>query len=136
MKKTSEEIKKRIEKVYIDLTEEKLKKEIENIHPDIARASYQQEMLRLIEARVKLLGYRLGYKRGFRRGYKMIYSQAQRQERLECYKKELEFLYTIRGYAGWNGISKENRIEERISKLQQEIKILEGEKPSLKGGKK
>ena len=117
MKKTSEEIKKRIEKVYIDLTEEKLKKEIENIHPDIARASYQQEMLRLIEARVKLLGYRLGYKRGFRRGYKMIYSQAQKQERLDCYKKELEY---------WQQHITEG--SSRLYFLKQEIKILEGEK--------
>ena len=128
MKKTSEEIKKRIEKVYIDLTEEKLKKEIENIHPDIARASYQQEMLRLIEARVKLLGYRLGYKRGFLRGYKMIYSQAQKQERLDCYKKELEFLIRTFGEKFDKNEELDRILFKRISFLKQEIKILAGEK--------
>ena len=55
--------------------------------------------------------------------------KAQRQERLECYKKELEFLEDnfdcfIEPDESWG----EGRFTKKIGFLKQEIRILEGEK--------
>ena len=58
--------------------------------------------------------------------------QAQKQERLDCYKKELEFLESLvfmNDVVGCDAcIISKQKVQEEISQLQQEIKTLEGEK--------
>jgi len=60
------------------------------------------------------------------------FEQAQKQERLDCYKKELEFLESLvfmNDVVGCDAcIISKQKVQEEISQLQQEIKTLEGEK--------